>query len=130
VPSGIFMSVGGAILLIKSAVTNNVAIEEFKFEIQQLFTGNILAAFLFLTLICTVVGYAEFYWLLKTTTALIANTFAYIAPIIAVILGWLILQEIITSQTIIATCIISIGVALMIVNNHSEIASITKRFNK
>lgn len=126
VPTGIFMAVGGAILLIISGIVNNVAIEEFRVEVVQLFTGNILMAFLFLTLVCTVVGYAEFYWLLRTTTASLANTFAYIVPVIAIILGWVILHEVMTSQTVIATCIILIGVALMIVKSPSETASTTK----
>lgn len=39
---------------------------------------------------------AEFYWLLKVSTPPIANTFAYIAPIIAVFLGWTILDESVT----------------------------------
>jgi drug/metabolite transporter (DMT)-like permease len=126
VPTGIFMAIGGAILLVISGLTNDLTIEEFNYEIQQLFTGKILTAFLFLTLICTVIGYAEFYWLLRTTTASLANTFAYIVPVIAVVLGWIILQESITSQTIIATCIISIGVALMIVKSPTEIGSAPK----
>ena len=46
-PSGIFMTVGGAILLIISGIANNVAIEEFRVEVVQLFTGNILIAFCF-----------------------------------------------------------------------------------
>jgi drug/metabolite transporter (DMT)-like permease len=126
VPTGIFMAVGGAILLIISGIANNVAIEEFRVEVVQLFTGNVLMAFLFLTLVCTVVGYAEFYWLLRTTTASLANTFAYVVPVIAIILGWVILHEVMTSQTVIATCIILIGVALMIVKSPSETVSTTK----
>lgn len=124
VSSGMFMLVGGAILLIISGVANGVvAAEEYRLEIHRLFTGNILTAFLFLTLVCTVVGYAEFYWLLKSTTVSLANTFAYIVPVIAVILGWIILHEALTLQTAIATCIISIGVALMIVKSPSQIVS-------
>jgi drug/metabolite transporter (DMT)-like permease len=124
------MTVGGAILLIISGIANNVAMEEFRVDVVQLFTGNILMAFLFLTLVCTVVGYAEFYWLLRTTTASLANTFAYIVPVIAIILGWIILHEVMTSQTVIATCIILIGVALMIVKSPFEIASTPKDSTK
>ncbi len=83
----------------------------------SLLTDNIiLIAFLFLTLICTVIGYAEFYWLLEASTASLANTFAYIVPVVAVILGWIILHGVITDQTIIATCVISIGVSLMVLS--------------
>jgi drug/metabolite transporter (DMT)-like permease len=67
-------------------------------------------------LVCTAVGYAIFYWLLGSTTPPLANTFAYIVPVIAVFLGWVILGESINSQTIIATVVISAGVAMMIIN--------------
>jgi drug/metabolite transporter (DMT)-like permease len=113
VSAGMFMSTGGAILLIIFGIVNGVG-KNYGLEIYRLLTdNNILTAFLFLTLICTVIGYAEFYWLLKATTASLANTFAYIVPVIAVLLDWIILHEVITEQTIIATCVISIGVALM-----------------
>ena len=61
------------------------------------------------TFIGTVVPFAEFYWLLKMSTPPIANTFAYIAPIVAVLLGWAILDEPVTYLTIIATIVILIG---------------------
>jgi len=44
----------------------------------------------------------------------LANTFAYVSPVIAVILGWAILQESITVLMIVAMAIILLGVALMV----------------
>jgi drug/metabolite transporter (DMT)-like permease len=52
--------------------------------------------------------------LLKVSTAPVANTFAYIAPIVAVFLGWAILSESVTYLTIIATIVILIDVALIV----------------
>jgi drug/metabolite transporter (DMT)-like permease len=60
------------------------------------------------------VGFTDFYWLLRITSASLANTFAYVSPVIAVLLGWAILHEKITTITIIAMIIILIGVALMV----------------
>jgi drug/metabolite transporter (DMT)-like permease len=48
------------------------------------------------------------------TTAALANTFAYVSPVIAVFLGWAILKEPITSLTLVAMSVILIGVALMV----------------
>jgi drug/metabolite transporter (DMT)-like permease len=48
------------------------------------------------------------------TSASLANTFAYVSPVIAVLLGWAILHEKITAITVIAMSIILIGVALMV----------------
>jgi drug/metabolite transporter (DMT)-like permease len=60
----------------------------------------------------------EFFWLLRIESVSMANSFAYVVPI-AVFLGWLIFRELITFQAIIATCIILIGVALMVSDSKS-----------
>jgi len=113
-PTGMFMALGGLILLSLWVVTGRGEIS----TLNTLFStaNNILVSFLFLTLVCTAVGYAIFYWLLGSTTPSLANTFAYIVPVIAVFLGWVILGESINSQTIIATVVISAGVAMMIIS--------------
>ncbi|HET7283075.1 MAG TPA: EamA family transporter [Nitrososphaeraceae archaeon] len=59
-------------------------------------------------------GFTDFYWLLRGSSASLANTFAYVSPVIAVLLGWAILNEKITAITAIAMIIILIGVALMV----------------
>jgi drug/metabolite transporter (DMT)-like permease len=113
-PTGMFMALGGLILLAIWVVTGTGEIS----TLNKLFSiaNNLLVSFLFLTLVCTAVGYAIFYWLLGSTTPSLANTFAYIVPVIAVFLGWVILGESINSQTIIATVVISAGVAMMIIS--------------
>jgi drug/metabolite transporter (DMT)-like permease len=116
-PTGMFMLIGGIILLAISIFTDTDEIYEI-YGLKALFspTNNILISFLFLTIVCTAIGYSIFYWLLESTTPSLANTFAYIVPVIAVFLGWVILNESITIQTLIATGIISAGVAMMMIN--------------
>jgi drug/metabolite transporter (DMT)-like permease len=77
-------------------------------------------ALVYLILIVTVIGFTDFYWLLRVTTPSLANTFAYVSPVIAVILGWLFLHESITSTTVIAMIVILIGVALMVTTPHKR----------
>jgi drug/metabolite transporter (DMT)-like permease len=67
-----------------------------------------------------------FYWLESTTPSL-ANTFAYIVPVMAVFLGWVILNESITTQTVIATGIISAGVAMMMMIINPSFKKIDKQ---
>jgi drug/metabolite transporter (DMT)-like permease len=114
-PTGMFMLLGGLVLLAVSTLFTGT--DEIS-ELEVLFspTNNVLLSFLFLTLVCTAIGYSTFYWLLESTTPSLANTFAYIVPVIAVFLGWVILDEPITTQTIIATAVISAGVAMMMIN--------------
>ena len=77
-------------------------------------------ALIYLILIVTVVGFTDFYWLLRVTTPSLANTFAYVSPVIAVILGWALLHESITSITVVAMIVILMGVALMVTKPHKR----------
>jgi len=106
---GLLMIVGGIMLIITSFVVG----EFYNLQLSKI-SMNTIFAYLYLILLCTSVGYAEFFWLLKVESASMANSFAYIVPIIAVFLGWAVFNEIISIETIIATTIIMIGVALMI----------------
>ena len=108
---------GGSLLLIPSILTG-----ELNLLPSSHLNIDFMISYLFLIFIGTVIPLAEFYWLLKVSTAPIANTFAYIAPIVAVFLGWAILSESVTYLTIIATIVILIGVALIVrtSNNNSK----------
>lgn len=107
--SGMLMVSGGLMLIIAS-----LALGEFQgLDISQISTRSLIAM-IYLIIIITVVGFTDFYWLLRVTTASLANTFAYVSPVIAVILGWAILHESITVLTIVAMIIILLGVALMV----------------
>ena len=97
--AGMVTLVGGALLIILSVI-----IGEFdKLSSYSNINLDLLISYIFLIFIGTVVPFAEFYWLLKVSTPPVANTFAYIAPIVAVFLGWAILDESVTYLTIIAT---------------------------
>ena len=107
--SGMIMITGGLML---TAVSFGLG-EYRNLDLLQI-SGRSLAAQIYLILIITVVGFTDFYWLLRGTSASLANTFAYVSPVIAVLLGWAILHEKITAITVIAMIIILIGVALMV----------------
>jgi drug/metabolite transporter (DMT)-like permease len=107
--SGMLMITGGLMLISVSFLLG-----EYKgLDLSQI-SGQSWAALVYLIIIITIVGFTDFYWLLRVTTASLANTFAYVSPVIAVILGWAILKESITTITIAAMVVILLGVALMV----------------
>jgi drug/metabolite transporter (DMT)-like permease len=108
--AGMVTLVGGSLLLIPSFLIGEFNLIPSYSDINL----DLLIAYLFLIFIGTIIPFAEFYWLLKVSTPPIANTFAYIAPIVAVFLGWAILDESVTYLTIIATVVILLGVALIV----------------
>jgi drug/metabolite transporter (DMT)-like permease len=108
--AGMVTLIGGLLLIIPSVLTEVNLLASSYSDLDF----NLLISYLFLIFIGTVIPLAEFYWLLKVSTAAVANTFAYMAPIVAVFLGWAILAESVTYLTIIATIVILIGVALIV----------------
>jgi drug/metabolite transporter (DMT)-like permease len=107
--TGMLMITGGLII---TAIS--FALGEYRGLDPSEISGQSLAALVYLIAIITIVGFTDFYWLLRVTTASLANTFAYVSPVIAVILGAILLHEPVTVVTIIAMCVILMGVALMV----------------
>ena len=112
--TGMFMLVGGIAQIVIAIFIGSSIISDLDTIFYPI--NDLLNSFLYLTFVCTAIGYTIFYWLLDTTTPSLANTFAYIVPVVAVFLGWILLDESITTITVISTGIISGGVALMIVS--------------
>jgi drug/metabolite transporter (DMT)-like permease len=113
--SGMIMITGGLML-----ITISVSLGEYRgLELSDISWQSSIAL-VYLILIVTVVGFTDFYWLLRVTSPSLANTFAYVSPVIAVILGWLLLHETITGTTVVAMIIILMGVALMVTKPHKR----------
>ncbi len=60
------------------------------------------------------VGFASFAWLLRNARTSLVFTYAYVNPVVAVFLGWLILGERVTVRSFVAGGIIVAAVALII----------------
>lgn len=59
------------------------------------------------------VGFSTFVWLMKHSTPARVSTYAYVNPIVAVFLGWLILDEPLTQRTIVSAAIIVAAVVIV-----------------
>ncbi len=71
------------------------------------------AAFGYLITFGSLVGFSTFVWLMKHSTPARVATYAYVNPIVAVLLGWLILGEPITSRTVAASVVIIAAVVMI-----------------
>jgi drug/metabolite transporter (DMT)-like permease len=117
--SGMVMITGGLMLIAVSFAVG----EYHNLDLFQI-SGVSMIAQIYLIAIITIIGFTDFYWLLRTTSASLANTFAYASPIIAVLLGGAILQEEITAITAVAMIIILLGVALMVTKTGKKTGAI------
>jgi drug/metabolite transporter (DMT)-like permease len=87
-------------------------------EPKNFHPGNIttlsLSAFAYLVLIGAIVGYTAYFWLLRHCDPAKVATYAYVNPIVAVLLGALFAHETITLRTLLAAALIIGSVALVI----------------
>ena len=77
-------------------------------------TGLSSGAFVYLVLIGAIVGYTAYFWLLRNCDPAKVATYAYINPIVAVLLGALFAHEVVTLRTVLAAALIIGSVALII----------------
>jgi drug/metabolite transporter (DMT)-like permease len=83
-------------------------------ELAELhFTTNGVLALAYLIVFGTILGYTSYQYLLRHQPPAKASTYAYVNPIIAVFLGWLILDEPVTLRTVVAAIVILGGVAMV-----------------
>ncbi len=77
---------------------------------QFYFERNSMLALIYLILIGSIIGYGSYIYAIKKLPLSLVSTYAYINPVIALFLGWLILDERLTIQIIIAAFVIIAGV--------------------
>jgi drug/metabolite transporter (DMT)-like permease len=81
-------------------------------EWQNISRSSVLAI-IYLVIIGSLIGYMSYVWLLSVRSAAVVGTYAYVNPVVAVFLGWLIASEQIVARQIIALAIILSGVILV-----------------
>ena len=77
------------------------------------FSARSTLAFAYLVGIGSLVGFSTFVWLMKHSTPARVSTYAYVNPVVAVLLGWLVLGEPVSARTVTAAAIIIASVAII-----------------
>ncbi|HEX6558048.1 MAG TPA: EamA family transporter [Longimicrobiales bacterium] len=77
------------------------------------FTTQAILAVLYLATFGSIVAFSAYSWLLRVAQPARIATYAYVNPVVAMLLGWVIAGEKLTSTTIVAGCVIPGGVALI-----------------
>jgi drug/metabolite transporter (DMT)-like permease len=105
---GMQMLCGGALLVILGVLVGEPA---------QLDPGAVSArswlALLYLIVFGSIIGYGAFMWLLQVVSAARVATYAYVNPLVAVMLGWAFAGEALTLRMMVAAGIIVLGVAVI-----------------
>jgi drug/metabolite transporter (DMT)-like permease len=70
----------------------------------------------YLIIFGSLLGYSTYEWLLHHASSQLAGTYAFVSPLVAVILGWWLLGEQVSGHTLLAAAAISVGVALIMLH--------------
>jgi drug/metabolite transporter (DMT)-like permease len=83
-----------------------------RFDVSAISTKSFLA-WAYLVTFGAIIGFTAYAYVLRETTPAKASTYAYVNPVIAVLLGWAFANEPITLRTIVGAGIILAGVAII-----------------
>ncbi len=115
--TGMKMLTGGLLLLLAGT---------FAGEWSRLDVGAISAkswfALGYLIIFGALIGFTAYIWLLKNTTLPRASTYAYVNPIVAVLLGWMLASEPMNGRVIAAAAVIVAGVVIVVRSHASPVA--------
>jgi drug/metabolite transporter (DMT)-like permease len=109
VSTGYQMIAGGAALALTAAMRG-----EFSGIDVSSFSAASVWAFVYLIVAGSLLAFTAYVWLLQNAPISKVATYAYVNPVIAIFLGWLILDEAITSYILIGAAVIVASVAVIV----------------
>ncbi|HEY7702480.1 MAG TPA: EamA family transporter [Candidatus Limnocylindrales bacterium] len=109
VATGLQMIAGAGVLTIMSAVAGEPA----RFDPAGVSMAS-FAAFLYLTIVGSIVAFTTYGWMIRVAPLPLVATYAYVNPIVAVILGAILLSEPVGPRTLVAGAVIVGAVALIV----------------
>lgn len=102
------MTAGGLLLLLASLITG-----EWTRVRLDLVSVHSAASWVYLIIFGSLIGFTSYIWLLKMVSPSQVSTYAYVNPIVAMLLGWWLANEPITLRNIVAAAIILAAVVVI-----------------
>jgi drug/metabolite transporter (DMT)-like permease len=113
--TGLEMVAGGVLLLFASLVTG----EWGRIRLDMVSMRS-LAAWTYLVVFGSLVGFTCYIWLLKAVPIARVSTYAYVNPIVAMFLGWAVAREALTVRNALAALIILMSVMIITTHHATE----------
>jgi drug/metabolite transporter (DMT)-like permease len=107
--TGLQMLSGGCVLTVMSLLSGELA----SFRLEAVSPASI-GALAYLTVVGSLVAFTAYGWLLRVAPLPLIATYAYVNPVVAVILGAIFRSEPIDARTLLAGAVIVAGVALIV----------------
>ena len=112
------MLCGGALLVLTGSIRGEWA----SFDAHAISLHSALA-WLYLVIIGSLVAFPCYVYMLKHSTPARVSTYAYVNPVVAVFLGWLVLGEAVTLHTLVASAVIITAVVIITVQRSKQSAT-------
>jgi drug/metabolite transporter (DMT)-like permease len=108
------MLAGGVALIVVAPLRGELAqLDPATFSLRS------LIAFAYLVVFGSLIAYSAYTWLLQNASVSLVSTYAFVNPVVAVLLGALILAEPITPTILIGAAVIVVAVAFIIVRQNA-----------
>ncbi|MBV8098735.1 MAG: EamA family transporter [Verrucomicrobia bacterium] len=107
---GIQMICGGALLLLVSISTGEFG----RVDLGRV-TGESFLAWLYLVVVGAIIAFTAYVWLTRVISPALLGTYAFVNPVVAVLLGWAIAGETLDSRTISGAAVIVVAVVIIVV---------------
>jgi drug/metabolite transporter (DMT)-like permease len=78
-----------------------------------------MVAFAYLVIFGSLVAFTAYTWLLQNASVSLVSTYAFVNPVVAVLLGALVLAEPITPSILIGAAVIVVAVAFIVVRQNA-----------
>jgi drug/metabolite transporter (DMT)-like permease len=105
-----YQMIGGGFALVAGGLARG---EATGFDASSWSTASLLA-FGYLVTMGSLVGFTAYAWLLQNAPISKVATYAYVNPVVAIFLGWLILSEEVTTATLAGAAVIVASVAFIV----------------
>jgi drug/metabolite transporter (DMT)-like permease len=115
--SAMQMLTGGALMLLVGA-----ALGEVPLLWTRPIAGASVLAFLYLTVVGGLVGFTTYAWLLHHASPTAVSTYAYVNPLVAVLLGWLLAGEALDASVLLAAALV-VGAVVLITLPRRQVAA-------
>ena len=103
------MLAGGVVLIVVGAVSGEIAhVDPSTFSLRSLLALAYLVSF------GSLLAFTAYTWLLRNAPVSLVSTYAFVNPVVAVVLGALVLGEAITTNVLIGAAVIVVAVAFIV----------------
>ncbi len=112
--SALQMLAGGALLALLGSATGEWA----RLDLAAVSASSVLAV-AYLTVFGSIVAFSAFVWLARNASAAAVATYAFVNPVVAVLLGWVVLGEALAPRTALAAALIVAAVVLVVASRRA-----------